>query len=93
MSLGTSALASESANVVLVRDNLLQLITLAHLGQRTVKVITSGVAGGMACSLMQMILAAAGMIPPVFNACLQEIVDLTSILNSLNLLRVKLSED
>ena len=92
VSLGTSALASESANVVLVRDNLLQILSLVRLGQHTVSVITAGVTCGMGCSFLQMLLAAAGVIPPVLNACLQEVVDLSSILNSLRLLTVQLPD-
>jgi hypothetical protein len=40
----------------------------------------------MCCSLMQMVFAAGGYLPPFVNACLQEAIDLLAISNSLRVL-------
>ncbi len=39
--------------------------------------------GGMALSLLGMLAAAAGFLPPVAGAVLQEIIDLAAVINAL----------
>ena len=86
ISLGVNDLASDGANVIFLRNSLGCLVELLALARRTTRTAVLGVNVGMGCSIAQMILAAAGVFPPFVNACLQECVDLGSILNSLSLL-------
>lgn len=90
VSLGVSDLASDGANVVFLKNSLHQLPHLLVLGQRVLAVARVGVSGGMSVSLCQMVLAAFGTVPPLVNACLQEVVDLSAILNSLRVLNTRL---
>ena len=85
--LGTDALASESADIVLARtrEPLRQLRALMELAARTRSVARGGAAVGMSVSLVQMALAHAGVLTAFQNACLQEGVDLGVTLNALRL--------
>ena len=87
ISMGTTALASDSADVVLLgSDDLMSVVKALDLGRTAASTATRGVVGGMGCSVLQMALAHAGVVPPFVNACLQEVVDLGAILNSLRVL-------
>jgi cation transport ATPase len=77
-----SALASESANAVLVAGKLEQIPDLLALGRHTLRIVHGGVRVGMSVAGVQMLLGCAGLVPPVVNACLQELVDLGTILNA-----------
>lgn len=90
VSLGVSDLVSEGANVIFLQNSLKQLPQLICLGQSVLQVAQLGVNGGMSVSLLQMCLAASGMVPPFVNACMQEVVDLSAILNSLRVLSTDL---
>jgi cation transport ATPase len=87
VSVGTDALASESADIVLARttEPLRQLNALMQLATRTRRVARGGAAVGMTISLMQMGLAHAGVLTAFQNACVQEGVDLGVTLNALRL--------
>jgi P-type E1-E2 ATPase len=88
VSLGVSSLANASSNVVLVRDDLRQILHLIELGRQTLRITRQGASGGICCSFLQMIFAAGGYLPPFVNACLQEVIDLLAISNSLRVLGV-----
>lgn len=92
VSLGVTDLVSEGANVVFLKNSLSQLPQLVHLGQQVLRVASLGVTGGMSVSLLQMFLAASGRVPPLVNACMQEVVDLSAVLNSLRVLGTDLNQ-
>jgi tetratricopeptide (TPR) repeat protein len=87
VSLGVNDLASDGANVIFLRNSLGCLVELLALARRTDRTARLGVNVGMGCSVAQMVLAASGVFPPFVNACLQECVDLGSIVNSLTILQ------
>ena len=82
---GASA-SSEAADVVLTVDRLDRLadgITIAHRAQAVAR---QSVVVGMGLSGLAMLAAAAGLLPPVWGAVLQEAIDVAVILNALRAL-------
>jgi heavy metal translocating P-type ATPase len=81
-----STASSEAADVVLTVDRLDRLaegITIAHRSQAIAR---QSVIAGMALSGVAMVLAALGLLPPVWGALLQEVIDVAVILNALRAL-------
>ncbi len=76
---GSSA-ASESADVVILLDDVDRAARAISIGHRTVQVAMQAIGIGVGISLVLMITAAFGMIPAIVGAGLQELVDLTTIL-------------
>jgi hypothetical protein len=83
---GASA-SSEAADAVLTVDRLDRLGEARRLARRTVAIALQSVLAGMAMSLAAMAAAAAGLLPAVWGALLQEAIDLAVILNALRALR------
>jgi P-type E1-E2 ATPase len=87
ISMGSTALASDSADVVMLgSDDILAVDKALGLGTVVIATARQGVVWGMGCSVVQMLLAHLGVFTPFMNACLQEGVDLGAILNSLGVL-------
>ena len=82
---GASA-ASEAADAVLTVDRLDRLGEVAAVARRTRAIALQSVLAGMAMSLAAMGVAAAGLLPPVWGALLQEGIDVAVILNALRAL-------
>jgi iron-sulfur cluster repair protein YtfE (RIC family) len=79
--------ASEAADVVLTVDRLQGLADAVAIARRTRRIAWQSVVVGMALSVVAMGFAAAGLLPPVAGAILQEGIDLAVILNALRALR------
>jgi heavy metal translocating P-type ATPase len=79
--------SSEAADAVLTVDRLDRLGEVAALARRTQRIARQSVLAGMAMSLVAMGAAAAGLLPAVWGALLQELIDVTVILNALRALR------
>jgi len=82
---GASA-ASEAADVVLTSDRLEGLVDATKIARRTRTIALQSVLVGMTLSIVAMGFAAAGYIPPVAGAVLQEGIDVLVILNALRAL-------
>jgi len=85
-----SGLACQSADVVLPASDktpLDRLAALVALCRYTVRTAEKGVRFGLGLSALQVLAAATGLIPPRTNAVLQELVDLTAVLNAAAVLR------
>ena len=78
--------ASESADVVIVLDDLSKVADAVLIGQRTMRVALQSIWLGIALSVGLMFLAAFGLLPAIIGAALQEVVDLATILNALRAL-------
>lgn len=81
-----STAASESADVVIMLDDLSKVARAVEIGQRSVKVALQSIWIGIILSTGLMIIAAFGYIPAVVGALSQELVDLATILNALRAL-------
>lgn len=75
---GSSA-ASESADVVVLVDDLARVARAVHISQRTMRVAWQAISIGVALSVGFMVVAALGHLPAIVGAWLQEVVDLACI--------------
>lgn len=82
-----SAASSQTAGVVILVDRLDRVLHALQIAERTRKIATQSVVGGLALSLVGMIAAALGYLPPVAGALVQEAIDVAVILNALRALR------
>ncbi|MDQ0731998.1 heavy metal translocating P-type ATPase [Arthrobacter sp. B1I2] len=78
--------ASESADVVVMLDDLSKVALAVAIGRRTVAVALVSIWSGIGLSIVLMAIAMTGYIPAVTGALLQELVDLATILNGLRAL-------
>ncbi len=81
-----STAAGESADVVIILDDLSKAASAVRIGQRTVQVALQSIWIGIGLSVLLMLAAAAGYVPAVAGALAQEVVDLATILNALRAL-------
>jgi heavy metal translocating P-type ATPase len=81
-----AAAAAESAGVVLLNDRLDRLAEVVMTAHRTMAIARQSVMAGMGLSLLAMLAAAMGYLPPVAGAVLQELIDVAVILNALRAL-------
>ncbi|MCC3298053.1 heavy metal translocating P-type ATPase [Arthrobacter caoxuetaonis] len=84
-----STAASESADAVIVADDISKVATAMDISKRTLRVALGSIWLGIALSLVLMLVAAFGFIPAVAGALTQELVDLATILNALRALHGK----
>jgi heavy metal translocating P-type ATPase len=82
-----STASSEAADAVLTVDRLNRLGEVAAISRRTRRIARQSVLAGMGLSLAAMGVAAAGLLPAVWGALLQEAIDVAVILNALRALR------
>ncbi|WP_166844200.1 heavy metal translocating P-type ATPase [Isoptericola sp. BMS4] len=82
-----STAASESADVVVLTEDLTKVATAVRAGRRTMRVALQSIWIGIALSVGLMLAAATGVVPAVAGAVSQEVVDLVTILNSLRAVR------
>ena len=78
--------SAEAADVVITVDRLDRLAEALAIARRSRSIAVQSVVAGMALSLAAMIAAAAGLLPPVAGALLQEAIDVAVILNALRAL-------
>ena len=78
-----SDITAEAADAVLLEPSLAKIDELMHIGRHMRTIALQSAVGGMALSLVGMIAAAAGYLPPVEGAVTQEIIDLAAVLNAL----------
>lgn len=78
-----STAASESADVVIMLDDISRVASAVRIAQRTVHVARQSVLLGIAISIALMLIAMFGVIPAVVGALLQELVDVAVIVNAL----------
>lgn len=82
-----STAASESADVVILTDDISRAAVAVSVGQRTLAVAKQSIWVGIALSLVLMGVAAFGVIPAIVGALFQEVVDVVAILNALRAMR------
>jgi heavy metal translocating P-type ATPase len=78
-----STAASETADVVVLVDDLSKSAQAIQIAKRTIIIALQSIWVGIAISIVLMIVASFGIIPPIVGAILQEIVDVIVILNAL----------
>lgn len=75
--------ASESADAVILVDDLSRVNRAVDISKRTMKIARNDVLTGIVILVVLMLIAAFGFIPALFGAILQEVVDTTTILLAL----------
>jgi heavy metal translocating P-type ATPase len=78
-----SAAASESADVVIMLDDISRVATGLEIAQRTFKIARQSIVVGILLSVILMVLFASGFFTPLLGAILQEVVDVVVIFNAL----------
>ena len=78
-----SDVTAEAAGAVVLESSLERVDELLHIGRRMRRIALQSAVGGMALSVVGMLLAAAGYLPPVAGAVSQEIIDVLAVLNAL----------
>ncbi|WP_170179392.1 heavy metal translocating P-type ATPase [Solirubrobacter pauli] len=87
MGVAGATAAAEAADAVIVVDRLDRLADAVRISARALAIARQSVLVGMGLSLVAMIAAAAGLLPPLAGAVLQEAIDVAVILNALRALR------
>ncbi len=82
-----ATVSSETADAVITVDRIDRVADAVHIGRRSLHIARQSVLVGMGLSIAAMGVAAAGYLPPVAGALLQEVIDLAVILNALRALR------
>lgn len=82
-----ATVSSETADAVITVDRIDRVADAIHAGRRAVAIARQSVLAGMGLSLAAMAASAAGYLPPIAGALLQEAIDLAVILNALRALR------
>jgi heavy metal translocating P-type ATPase len=82
-----ATVSSETADAVITVDRIDRVADAIHAGRRALFIARQSVLTGMGLSLAAMAVAAAGYLPPIAGALLQEVIDLAVILNALRALQ------
>lgn len=90
LAMGAQGLTATAAiaDAVLLSPDILQVVRAVQLGRRVMRVALQGIWIGMGLSLIAMIFAAFGLIPPTAGAIMQEGIDVLVIVNALRATRV-----
>ncbi len=76
-------ITSEAAGAVILDTSLTRVDELLHIARRLRRIALQSAVGGMSLSVLGMMAAAAGVLPPVAGAVVQELIDLAAVLNAL----------
>lgn len=82
-----ATVSSETADVVITVERVDRVVEAIRIGRRSLAIARQSVVVGLALSLGAMAVAAAGKLPPVAGAVLQEGIDIAVIANALRALR------
>jgi heavy metal translocating P-type ATPase len=78
-----SDITAEAAGAVVLDSSLQRVDELLHVSHRLRSIALQSAVGGMALSLLGMVFAAAGHLPPVAGAVMQEVIDVIAVANAL----------
>jgi len=80
---GEGDIATEAAGAVILDSSLERVDELMHIGRRMRRIALQSAVGGMVLSVLAMVVAAFGHLPPVAGAITQEIIDVLAVVNAL----------
>ena len=75
--------ASEAADIVFLGGNFSLVLEALQGAKRTISIAKQSILWGIGMSILAMLLASIGLIPPLYGALLQEAIDVVVILNAL----------
>ena len=79
----TNDITAQAADAVVLDSSLEKVDELLHISRRMRRIALESAVGGMALSLVGMLLAAGGWLSPVVGALGQEAIDVAALLNAL----------
>jgi heavy metal translocating P-type ATPase len=82
-----AAVSAAAADVVLLVDDVTRVADALAISRRTRGIVLQGIVGGLGLSLLAMVAAAVGLLPPVAGAVLQEAIDAVVVLNAVRAAR------
>jgi heavy metal translocating P-type ATPase len=78
----SSDITAEAADAVVLDASLEKVDELLHIGRRMRSIALMSAVGGMGLSVIGMLAASFGYLPPIGGAIAQEIIDLVAVLNA-----------
>ncbi len=84
-----SSVTAENADAVLVSHDIRKVGDVITLSRAALRIARFGIIGGMGASVVGMVAASVGLLPPVSGAIAQEVIDVVVILNALRVLRIR----
>ncbi len=78
-----SEITTEAAGAVIMDSSLKRVDELFHLARRMRRIALQAPSEGMSLSVVGMLVACGGWLPPVGGAVFQELIDLAAVLNAL----------
>jgi P-type E1-E2 ATPase len=78
-----STVASESADVVIMLDDLSQVAVGVGIAKRTIRIARQAILTGILLSVALMFIFATGKFQPIYGAAVQEVVDVVVIIYAL----------
>jgi heavy metal translocating P-type ATPase len=78
-----SDITAEAAGAVILESSLERVDEFLHVSQRMRRIALQSAVGGIVLSLLAMLCAAMGYLPPVGGAIVQEVIDVFAVLNAL----------
>ena len=75
--------ASEAADIVFLGGNFSLVIESLNISKRTIKIAKQSIFFGIGLSVLGMVFASFGLVPPIGGAFLQEAIDVAVIINAL----------
>ena len=76
-------ITAEAADVVILGDDVTRVAEVIRISRRTLRIARQSIRVGLGLSGVAMVIAAAGFVPPVVGAFIQEAIDVAVILNAL----------
>ena len=76
-------ITAEAADVVILGDDVTRVAEVIRIRRRTLRIARQSIRVGLGHSAAAMVVAAAGFVPPVVGAAMQEAIDFAVILNAL----------
>jgi len=76
-------ITAEAADAVILEPSLVKLDEFLHIARRMRTIALQSAIGGMVLSIAGMVAAAMGLLPPIYGAVGQEVIDLAAVLNAL----------
>lgn len=80
-------ITAEAADIVILADDLGRVAEAIQTSRWTMRIARQSIWAGLGLSGVAMVVAAAGYIPPIAGAVLQEVIDVAVILNALRAAR------
>jgi P-type E1-E2 ATPase len=77
-----SDVTTEAADAVILDASLAKVDELIHIGRRMRSIALQSAVGGMTVSVVGMVAALMGYLPPITGAVAQEVIDLAAVANA-----------